>query len=158
MLVHVLQSRYILEFPGQKHQISQIVQQEWFYFKPNITYLNKTQKKVVQSIKNHKLKSIHWVNRSAQSSFFEKDIILTKPFQPTRADISCHSLKNISLCRTFSQWMGFRVSLVFFFLVLWEKWRYKIQVRNAEKKVFLQAKRFFFESRPWRLVKFKIFI
>ena len=59
------------------------------------------------------LKSIHWVNRSAQSSFFEKHIILTKPFQPTRADISCHSLKNISLCRTFSQWMGFTR---FFFL------------------------------------------
>ena len=54
------------------------------------------------------LKSTHWVNRSAQFSFFEKDIILTKPFQPTRADISCHSLKKISLCRTFSQWMGFR--------------------------------------------------
>ena len=35
------------------------------------------------------LKSIHWVNSSARSSFFEKHIILTKPFQPARADISC---------------------------------------------------------------------
>ena len=47
------------------------------------------------------VKSIHWVNSSARCSFFEKGIILSKPFQPSRADISCHSLKKGSLCRTF---------------------------------------------------------
>ena len=31
------------------------------------------------------LKSIHWVNSSARSSFFEKGIILTKPFQPSQS-------------------------------------------------------------------------
>ena len=31
------------------------------------------------------LKSIHWVNSSARSSFFEKGIILTKPFQHSQS-------------------------------------------------------------------------
>ena len=53
-----------------------------------------------------KSKSIHRVNSSARSSFFEKGIILTKPFQASRADISCHSLKKGSLCRTFYSVIG----------------------------------------------------
>ena len=35
--------------------------------------------------KKSRLKSIHWVNSSARSSFFEKGIILTKPFQPSQS-------------------------------------------------------------------------
>ena len=45
----------------------------WFSYKLN--------KKKFQ----YKLKSIHWVNGSAWSSFFEKGIILTKPFQPSQS-------------------------------------------------------------------------
>ena len=33
----------------------------------------------------NKLKHIHWLNSSAQSSFFEKGIILTKPFQSSQS-------------------------------------------------------------------------
>ena len=52
------------------------------------------------------LKSIHWVNSSAQSSFFEKHIILTKPFQPARADISCSFFEKHIIVQNFllSEW------------------------------------------------------
>ena len=52
------------------------------------------------------LKSIHWVNSSARSSFFEKHIILTKPFQPTRADISCSFSEKDIIVQSFllSEW------------------------------------------------------
>ena len=52
------------------------------------------------------VKSIHWVNSSARSSFFEKDIILTKPFQPARADISCSFFEKHIIVQNFllSEW------------------------------------------------------
>ena len=48
---------------------------------------------------------------SARSSFFEKGILLTKPFQASRADISCHFLKKGSWCRTVHSINGLYVSL-----------------------------------------------
>ena len=53
-----------------------------------------------------RLKSIHWVNISARSSFFEKHIILTKPFQPARADISCSFFEKHIIVQNFlvSEW------------------------------------------------------
>ena len=52
------------------------------------------------------LKSIHWVNSFARSSFFEKHIILTKPFQPARADISCSFFEKHIIVQNFllSEW------------------------------------------------------
>ena len=52
------------------------------------------------------LKSIHWVYISAWSSFFEKHIILAKPFQPARADISCSFFEKHIIVQNFllSEW------------------------------------------------------
>ena len=48
-------------------------------------YLTDTVLNTILKSKATLLKSIHWVNSSARSSFFEKGIILTKPFQPSQS-------------------------------------------------------------------------
>ena len=52
------------------------------------------------------LKFNYWVNSFARSSFFEKHIILTKPFQPARADISCSFFEKHIIVQNFllSEW------------------------------------------------------
>ena len=77
----------------------------WANGRRNLTKLFIGSLRASWAFKNQ-IKSIHWVNISARSSFFEKHIILTKPFQPARADISCSFFEKHIIVQNFllSEW------------------------------------------------------
>ena len=85
------------------------------------------------------LKSIHWVNSSAQSSLFEKHIILTKPFKADRADISCHFMNPCA--ELFTQWMDFSILSIVFLGIT------KSQLGPSQSTISISAKYCSFESR-----------
>ena len=110
------------------------------------------------------LKSIHWVNSSARSSFFEKHIILTKLFQPTRAASAVHSLKNISLCRTFYSVNGLYHNFYFLFSICkWKEFKLfqllticDISLKNASwypKNISYHNFYLFFAICKWKVFK-----
>ena len=83
------------------------------------------------------LKSIHWVSSSARSSFFEKGIILTKPFQPSQSWHQLSFFEKGIIVQNFllSEWALGRLYKSFFFSV----WQIRNPVFEMDFNNFLEA-------------------